>query len=149
MLKGAKKNDRRPVPWTEETIQCFEKCKTVLANAALLSFPKSSLPLSLCTDASDVAVGAVLQQLEDGDWRPNSAHCQHSLLRKLDNPFGVPTQIITDQGRQFESQLFRSLAVICGAKVQHTTPYHPQSNGKVERFPRTLKTAIKAHSNIR
>ncbi|GFS81829.1 integrase catalytic domain-containing protein [Trichonephila clavipes] len=30
--------------------------------------------------------------------------------------FGVPGKIVTDQGRQFESQLFRSLAAICGAK---------------------------------
>ncbi|XP_076298577.1 uncharacterized protein LOC143217822 [Lasioglossum baleicum] len=36
---------------------------------------------------------------------------------------------------------------MCGAKVLHTTPYHPQCNGKIERFHRTLKTAIKAHGN--
>ncbi|GFT82547.1 retrovirus-related Pol polyprotein from transposon opus [Nephila pilipes] len=63
--------------------------------------------------------------------------------------FGVPAQIITDQGRQFESQLLRCLAAICGAKVSHTTPYHPQCNGKIERQHRTLKSAIKAHNNIR
>ncbi|KAG8193720.1 hypothetical protein JTE90_005018 [Oedothorax gibbosus] len=61
--------------------------------------------------------------------------------------FGVPATIITDQGRQFESQLFRNLAAISGSKVSHTTPYHPQCNGKIERFHRSLKTAIKAHNN--
>ncbi|GFY27553.1 retrovirus-related Pol polyprotein from transposon 412 [Trichonephila clavipes] len=60
--------------------------------------------------------------------------------------FGVPGKIITDQGRQFESQLFRSLAAICGAKVAHATSYHPQCNRKVERLHRTLKGAIKAHN---
>ncbi|GFU22682.1 hypothetical protein TNCV_762621 [Trichonephila clavipes] len=63
--------------------------------------------------------------------------------------FGVPGKIITDQGRQFESQLFRSLAAICGAKVAHATSYHPQCNGKVERLHRALKGAIKAHNNIK
>ncbi|GFU02073.1 retrovirus-related Pol polyprotein from transposon opus [Nephila pilipes] len=63
--------------------------------------------------------------------------------------FGVPATIITDQGLQFESQLFRSIAAICGAKVGHTTPYHPQCNGKVEGLHRTLKGAIKAHNNIK
>ncbi|GFV18240.1 retrovirus-related Pol polyprotein from transposon 412 [Trichonephila clavipes] len=63
--------------------------------------------------------------------------------------FGVPGKIVTDQGRQFESQLFRSLAAICGAKVAHATSYHPQCNGKVERLHRTLKGAIKAHNNIK
>lgn len=59
--------------------------------------------------------------------------------------FGVPKQIITDQGRQFESQLFRELAKKIGAKVVHTTPYHPQSNGLIERWHRTLKAALKCH----
>ncbi|GFY07662.1 hypothetical protein TNCV_4095321 [Trichonephila clavipes] len=63
--------------------------------------------------------------------------------------FGVPAKIVTDQGRQFEAELFRSIAAICGAKVAHTTSYHPQCNGKVERLHRTLKGAIKAHNNIR
>ncbi|GFX13175.1 retrovirus-related Pol polyprotein from transposon 412 [Trichonephila clavipes] len=58
--------------------------------------------------------------------------------------FGVPAKIVTDQGRQFEAELFRSIAAICGAKVAHTTSYHPQCNGKVERLHRTLKGAIKS-----
>ncbi|GFY13116.1 retrovirus-related Pol polyprotein from transposon opus [Trichonephila clavipes] len=70
LLKGAKKKDRRKVHWTDDTRRSFEKCKTDLAEAALLSFPRSGLPLSLCTDASDFAVGAVLQQLENESWKP-------------------------------------------------------------------------------
>ncbi|GFW95304.1 retrovirus-related Pol polyprotein from transposon opus [Trichonephila clavipes] len=62
--------DRRKVHWTDDTRRSFEKCKTDLAEAALLSFPRSGLPLSLCTDASDFAVGAVLQQLENERWKP-------------------------------------------------------------------------------
>ncbi|GFW56379.1 hypothetical protein TNCV_2088881 [Trichonephila clavipes] len=62
---------------------------------------------------------------------------------------GVPAKLVTDQGGQFEAEPFRSIAAICGAKVAHTTSYHPQCNGKVERLHRTLKGAIKAHNNIR
>ncbi|GFS54649.1 retrovirus-related Pol polyprotein from transposon opus [Trichonephila clavipes] len=375
LLKGAKRKDRRKVHWTDDTRRSFEKCKTDLAEAALLSFPRSGLPLSLCTDASDFAVGAVLQQLENERWKPiafyskklnetqtrystydrellgiylsvkhfkhllegndfiiytdhkpltfafkqknekasprqqrqlqyisefscniqhvlgkdnvvadalsrinsiseinfeeiaeeqttdeelqkllhnnslkfkpstlpsgknfgvTSQHkklgltfhkiqisniptnswlsspCRHtkSKLGEFEQPderfsvvhidligklppsegmqycltcidrfscwmeaipipeitaeivgrafyekwicrFGVPAKIVTDQGRQFEAELFRSIAAICGAKVAHTTSYHPQCNGKVERLHRTLKGAIKAHNNIR
>ncbi|GFW01920.1 hypothetical protein TNCV_3028911 [Trichonephila clavipes] len=67
LLKGAKKKDRRKVHWTDDTRRSFEKCKTDLAEAALLSFPRSGLPLLLCTD---FAVGAVLQQLENEGWKP-------------------------------------------------------------------------------
>ncbi|GFU32587.1 retrovirus-related Pol polyprotein from transposon opus [Trichonephila clavipes] len=70
LLKGAKKKDRRKVHWTDNSRRSFEKCKTDLAEAALLSFPRSGLPLSLCTDTSDLAVSAVLQQLENEGWKP-------------------------------------------------------------------------------
>ncbi|GFX90034.1 retrovirus-related Pol polyprotein from transposon opus [Trichonephila clavipes] len=176
--------------------------------------------LSLCTDASDFAVGAVLQQLENESWKPiafyskklnetqTSQQAYKIQIRDFEQPderfsvvhidligklppsegmqycltcidrfscwmeaipipeitaeivgrafyekwicrFGVPAKIVTDQGRQFEAELFRSIAAICGAKVAHTTSYHPQCNGKVERLHRTLKGAIKAHNNIR
>ena len=56
--------------------------------------------------------------------------------------FGVPHTVITDQGRQFESFLFRDLARLLGFQRCRTTPYHPQANGFVERFHRTLKSAL-------
>ncbi|GFU24533.1 transposon Tf2-8 polyprotein [Trichonephila clavipes] len=63
--------------------------------------------------------------------------------------FGVPAKLVTDQGGQFEAELFRRIAAICGTKVAPTTSYHPQCNGKVEHLHRTLKGAIKTHTNIR
>lgn len=59
--------------------------------------------------------------------------------------FGVPNKIITDQGRQFKSSLITSLTNLLGIHRARTTPYHPQTNGKIERFHRTLKQSIKAH----
>jgi cleavage and polyadenylation specificity factor subunit 1 len=53
----------------------------------------------------------------------------------------------TDQGRQFESQLFHSLAKLCGIHLTRTTAYHPSANGLVERFHRTLKAAIMCHAD--
>ncbi|KAL1512451.1 hypothetical protein ABEB36_002041 [Hypothenemus hampei] len=61
--------------------------------------------------------------------------------------FGSPETIITDRGSQFESFLFTSFYKMFGIKRVRTTAYHPQSNGKIERFHRTLKTAIVAHEN--
>lgn len=59
--------------------------------------------------------------------------------------YGVPARITTDQGRQFESGLFNELARIVGCKHLRTTSYHPQSNGIIERWHRSLKAAIMCH----
>lgn len=58
--------------------------------------------------------------------------------------FGVPKQIVTDQGKQFSAQLFQELCKLLNTKTCRTTPYHPQSNGKIERFHKTLKESIMA-----
>ncbi|XP_035227064.1 uncharacterized protein LOC118199339 [Stegodyphus dumicola] len=62
--------------------------------------------------------------------------------------FGVPEYVTTDQGRQFESQLFTALTKFLGTKKIRTSPYHPNSNGLVERFHRSLKQAIRCHTAI-
>lgn len=61
--------------------------------------------------------------------------------------FGAPARITTDQGRQFESHLFRALADWLDAKKIRTTPYHPCANGLIERQHRTLKAALKCHED--
>lgn len=58
--------------------------------------------------------------------------------------FGVPHRITTDRGRQFESQLFNQLNNMLGTKHLRTTSFHPQANGMIERWHRSLKTSLKA-----
>jgi hypothetical protein len=59
-----------PIEPTEETKTAFEKCKEDLMQAARLTYPSHSNPLSIATDASDWAIGGVLQQLEEGQQKP-------------------------------------------------------------------------------
>jgi transposase InsO family protein len=56
--------------------------------------------------------------------------------------FGVPAQIHTDQGKQFEAKLFQEMCAILGADKTRTTPYWPQSDGFVERMNRTLEDLL-------
>ena len=58
--------------WTEEARAAFAEAKEALANATLLSHPKLAAPTAIVSDASDTAVGAVLQQYIDGTWSPIS-----------------------------------------------------------------------------
>lgn len=58
--------------------------------------------------------------------------------------FGCPVKLTSDQGRQFESNLFYQLMKILGIEKTRTTAFHPQSNGIVERWHRSLKAALMA-----
>ena len=61
--------------------------------------------------------------------------------------FGAPETMTTDQGSQFESRLFASLLSLTGSHRVRTTPYHPSSNGMMERWYRCLKAAIMCHAS--
>ena len=57
--------------------------------------------------------------------------------------FGVPLDLTSDQGRQFTSNLWSSMASQLGVRIHRTASYHPQANGLVERWHRTLKAALR------
>ncbi|CEL97793.1 unnamed protein product [Vitrella brassicaformis CCMP3155] len=60
---------------------------------------------------------------------------------------GLPEQIITDNGSHFVNQLMREVAIRLRIKHTTTTPQHPQGNGMIERFNRTLKDRMRPYLN--
>lgn len=59
--------------------------------------------------------------------------------------FGYPYEIFTDQGRNFESELFREVCKLFHIHKARTTPYRPSGNGQVEWYNRTLIDAIRCY----
>ncbi|CAH8866152.1 unnamed protein product [Trichobilharzia szidati] len=58
--------------------------------------------------------------------------------------FGAPLYLHSDQGAAFESLLIAHICNAFGIRKTHTTPYHPQGNGLVERTNRTIKHLLRA-----
>lgn len=69
-LTAQLKGDRKSVTIDQEYVDTFEKCKTLLCNDPLLQYPDFSKRFILTTDASNVALGAVLSQGPLGSDKP-------------------------------------------------------------------------------
>lgn len=69
LLSGSVKASH-PVVMEGDSLRAFKDCKKSLADAALLAHPDPQAKLGLVTDASDTAIGGVLQQLKEEGWQP-------------------------------------------------------------------------------
>jgi len=64
------------------------------------------------------------------------------LVDRVFSYMGMPVQILTDRGSNFESQLFGELLRRLHIDRVRTTAYKPSTNGQVERFHRTLNSIL-------
>ena len=69
---------------------------------------------------------------------------EHIILR-----FGMPMVIHSDQGREFENGLMKSLCTLLGCNKTRRAPYHPESDGMIERFNRTCLMMLSMFVNDR
>ena len=67
-----------------------------------------------------------------------------NILRQVFSIFGLPEQIVSDNGTQFMSEEFNVFCRKNGIKHIRSVPYHPATNGAVERFVQTFKRALKS-----
>ena len=71
------------------------------------------------------------------------------LVNKIILRFGMPLVIHSDQGPEFENGLMKSLCNLLGCVKTRTAPYHPESDGMVERFNRTCLMMLSMFVNDR
>lgn len=67
----------------------------------------------------------------------------NALINEIFLNFGFPKIILTDQGSNFMSKLFKNFCKLLNIKKINTTAFRPQSNGSVERFHRSLNEYLK------
>ena len=75
--------------------------------------------------------------------RSISANSVAQALFQLISRVGIPKEILTDQGTSFMSRTMKQLYGLLGIESIRTSVYHPQTDGLVERFNKTLKTMIR------
>ncbi len=75
--------------------------------------------------------------------RSISAKSVAEALFRLISRVGIPKEILTDQGTAFMSRTLKELYELLGIKSIRTSVSHPQTDGLVERFNRTLKNMVR------
>jgi len=64
--------------------------------------------------------------------------CMRAAYEGFFSRLGYPLQIHTDQGRNFESTIFKEICAMTGVTKSRTTPFHPRSDGLTKRANRTI-----------
>jgi len=59
--------------------------------------------------------------------------------------YGIPDSVLTDNGPQFASVYYQGILGLLGIASNYTSPYHPQTNGQVERYKRTLVRQLRCY----
>ena len=66
------------------------------------------------------------------------AFCEHWVFH-----CGPPAHLLSDNGGQFTAKFFQDVCAILGIRKLFTTAYHPQTNGQVEGFNRTILAGLR------
>jgi transposase InsO family protein len=77
-------------------------------------------------------------------YHPTSADIVAFLISEIIARHGVPKRLVCDNGRILTSEVAKLFHTEVGIKLATTSIYHPQANGKVERFHRFLKETLRA-----
>ncbi len=90
-----------------------------------------------------IAIDAHLKWAEVIETQTTTAGRTITELRRLFASYGLPEQIVSDNGPQFVSEEFALFLHMNGVKHIRSSLYHPSSNGVAERFVQTFKNAMK------
>lgn len=69
------------------------------------------------------------------------------ILRTVFSDWGLPGELVSNNGPQFISEEFKTFLRENGIQQILSAPYHPKTNGLAERFVQTFKLAMKAAEN--
>jgi hypothetical protein len=112
----------------------------------LLSHPCPKDPLALVTDASDVAIGASLEQKCDGHWKPLGFFSRELTSTETRNSTYDRELLAIYTAIKFTQHMLDSRDFVIKTDhkpliYEHTTTYHPASNGLIESWHRSIKAA--------
>ena len=155
-----------PFVWRPECATAFLRLRDALIRAPILAFPTESGDYVLDTDASNFGLGGVLSQIQNDQERV-IAYCSRALRPSQRRYCTTKREMLATVSMciQFRSYLrgalfiirtdhkslvdLKSLCNLLGCVKTRTAPYHPESDGMVERFNRTCLMMLSMFVNDR
>ncbi|KAK3513180.1 hypothetical protein QTP70_009773 [Hemibagrus guttatus] len=117
--------------------------------------PWSHLSVDFLTDLPDsggfTTVMAVVDRFSKGckfiplKGSPTVMQTVEAMFQHVFRNFGLPEDIVSDQGSQFTSRVWRSLCEQLGISVNLNSGYHPQSNGQVEHLNQEIGRFLRSY----
>ena len=86
--------------------------------------------------------------IEVAHMRSTTAQSTIDQMRLWFAAYGLPEEVVSDNGSQFISQDFNNFLKQNGVKQTLVSPYHPSSNGAAERTEQILKQALRKHAEV-
>ncbi|XP_046697252.1 KRAB-A domain-containing protein 2-like [Silurus meridionalis] len=116
------------------------------SHTTLRTFGMDLIGKLACTDSGNQYICVIIDYLTK--WpqayplRSKSAEEVTNCIIKFFNQFEAPKRILTDQGREFVNQINQNVSKILAIKRSLCSPYHPHTNGLVERMNGTIQRTI-------
>lgn len=133
-------NPKLPMTLTTTSTRTFEKIFLDVVGPMTLTENGNTYVLTMMDDLSKLAIGVPIP-----DQTANSV--AKAFVTKFICVYGCPETILTDQGTNFMSSIFKSACKLLGISKLNTSAYHPQTNGTLERSHHTLATYLKMYTN--
>lgn len=130
------KPNRIPMKITTTSSKPFEKVFMDIVGPLPCSSTGKRYILTMQDDLSKFCIAS---SLETQDAR----NVAESFVETFICNFGTPEILVTDQGKNFISELFLNVCKILKIKKYQTTPYHPESNGSLERSHASLANYLR------
>ena len=99
---------------------------------------KGHTALFVCTDRATRCVWAMPA------YNKEARHAV-KLLKRVMYQLGIPREVLTDGGREYDNSLFIDVCQDMGIRHAQTSRYHPQSNGQTERMNASLMQALRKY----
>lgn len=129
--KALRAKKKAPMEITTTASHPFEKCSLDIVGPLVESESGNKYILTFQDELSKFIVAIPLPQQD-------AETVAKAFVLNIVLKFGAPAKILTDQGSNFLSNLFKNVCKLLRIRKMQTTAFHPESNGSLERSHRVL-----------